>query len=137
MRRFVSAVTVVLVCGGFVLAETRPVFITEVTSKSVTILVDIKVGARQRKTFTLARNARIYRLKDSKTSSGKTVKRKARRSDLQDAIDYHKRGRGMGVNGVLKVTGDRVTEIGFYARTSDEGAYFRSLSRSRSTRSTR
>jgi hypothetical protein len=133
MSRFFGALSIALVCGGFLLADTRPAFIVNVTRNAVTVQVTEKEAKKPQpyKTVKLARDATIIRLKDSGKTQETTVERKARRSDIQDAITAVKKRKGQGIFCILDETDGVVTRIRYYASYDDTGAHFRSLYQSK------
>jgi hypothetical protein len=117
LRRYVSAAVVLLVVGGFVLADTVRGLITSVSDTEVKI-TPVKRGEKgkkgekgEAKTFKVSKDTKVLRRK----GKGKDAETEdATLDDLKKAIEKSgKGGRGKGVRGSVETDGDNATKITF------------------------
>jgi hypothetical protein len=108
LKKFAGAAVVLVLIGGIALAETLRGTITAVSDKEVTITVRKKGEKGEEKTFKVAKDVKVFRIK----GKDKDDKEKSSIDALQKAIENSK-GKVKGVRGSVEVDDKKVTEINF------------------------
>ena len=110
LRRYVSAAVVLLLVGGFVLADTVRGLITSVSDTEVKI-TPLKKGEKgEAKTFKVTKETKVFRRK----GKGKDAEMEdATLDDLKKALERASKGKAKGVRGSVESDGDNATKITF------------------------